>query len=182
MMTFLESVNKEINEVPIQRCFHCRKCTAGCPLAEVMEYNPNRIIKMIQMGQEKEVLESKAIWLCASCETCVTRCPNEVNIARMMDVLREMTLNKQTNIAEKNIVKFHDSFLAAIKIGGRINEPLMMVLYKLKSGDFFSDMVMGVGMFLKGKLSLVSPRTKDIGSVKNIFSRTKSNFLSESKR
>ncbi|MEI7590227.1 MAG: 4Fe-4S dicluster domain-containing protein [Deltaproteobacteria bacterium] len=174
-MTFLEKVNEKINEVPIQRCFHCRKCTAGCPLAGAMEYNPNKVIKMVQMGMEKEVLESKAIWLCASCETCVTRCPNEVDIAHMMDVLRGMALAKGAKIAEKNIVKFHDSFLATIKIGGRINEPLMMVLYKLKSGDLFSDMVIGLGMFLKGKLSIVSPRTKDIKAVKDIFEKTKSN-------
>ncbi|MCF8054597.1 MAG: 4Fe-4S dicluster domain-containing protein [Deltaproteobacteria bacterium] len=173
-MTFLEKVNERINEVPIQRCYHCRKCTAGCPMAEIMEYNPNKIIKMVQLGMEKAVLESKTIWLCASCETCVTRCPNEVDIARMMDVLREMALEGGSRIAEKNVVQFHESFLSSIKFGGRINEPLMMVLYKLKSGDLFSDVVMGVGMFLKGKLSLVSPRTKDISAVRNIFSKTKS--------
>lgn len=174
-MTFLERVNTSINEVPIQRCFHCRKCTAGCPLAGVMEHNPNKIIKMVQQGMEKEVLESKTIWLCASCETCITRCPNEVDIARMMDVLRSFALDSGANIAEKNVVKFHESFLAAIKIGGRVNEPIMMVLYKLKTGDIFSDMVMGLGMFLKGKLSLFSPRTKDIRAIRGIFSKTKRN-------
>jgi len=140
-----------------------------------MEHNPNKIIKMVQQGMEKEVLESKTIWLCASCETCITRCPNEVDIARMMDVLRSFALDSGANIAEKNVVKFHESFLAAIKIGGRVNEPIMMVLYKLKTGDIFSDMVMGLGMFLKGKLSLFSPRTKDIRAIRGIFSKTKRN-------
>jgi heterodisulfide reductase subunit C len=60
-----------------------------------------------------------------------------------------------------------------MKMGGRINEPLMMVQYKLKSGDLFSDTIMGVEMFLKGKLSLLSPRTKDMKSVKDIFEKTK---------
>ncbi|HRT71243.1 MAG TPA: 4Fe-4S dicluster domain-containing protein [Syntrophales bacterium] len=173
MKTFLEEVNEKISGIPIQRCYHCRKCTAGCPLASVMEYNPNRVIKMIQMGMKKEVLNSSTIWLCASCETCITRCPNEVDIARMMDVLREMALKEGVPAKEKNVVLFHEAFLRGIKLRGRINEPLMMVNYKLRSGDLFSDMSMGVEMLLKGKLPLISPKTKNLRAVKEIFEKTR---------
>jgi heterodisulfide reductase subunit C2 len=173
METFLETVNKKIDGVPIQRCYHCRKCTAGCPVASYMEYNPNRVVKMIQNGKREEVLNSSTIWLCLSCETCITRCPNQVDIARMMDVLREMAVESGVGAREKNILKFHDAFLSSIKMGGRINEPMMMAMYKLKSGDLFSDMVVAVDMLMKGKLKLISPRTKDLKSVKSIFEKTK---------
>jgi heterodisulfide reductase subunit C len=173
MKTFLEEVNERINGVPIQRCYHCRKCTAGCPVAKYMEYNPNKIIKMIQNGQRDKVLNSSTIWLCLSCETCITRCPNQVDIARMMDVLRQMAIESGVAPHEANVLKFHEAFLAGIKRGGRVNEPIMMVEYKLKSGDLFSDMVVGIDMFMKGKLALLSPRTKDMKSVKNIFEKTK---------
>ncbi|MDO9529629.1 MAG: 4Fe-4S dicluster domain-containing protein [Syntrophales bacterium] len=173
METFLDKVNERIGNVPIQRCYHCRKCTAGCPVTFAMDYNIDTIIKMIQMGKEDEVLNSSTIWLCASCETCITRCPNEVDIARMMDVLREMAIESGVRIKEKNILKFHEAFLSSVKMGGRINEPLMIVDYKLKSGDYFSDMAMGISMFMKGKLTLFSPRTKDMKSVKKIFEETK---------
>jgi heterodisulfide reductase subunit C len=173
METFLEEVNKKINGVPLQRCYHCRKCTAGCPVGPHMEYNLNKVIKMIQNGKRDEVLGSSTIWICLSCETCITRCPNQIDIARMMDVLRQMAIEEGVGAREKNILKFHESFLSNMKMGGRINEPLMMVQYKLKSGDLFSDAIMGVEMFLKGKLSLLSPRTKDMKSVKDIFEKTK---------
>ena len=173
METFLEEVNSRIDGVPIQRCYHCRKCTAGCPVTFAMDYNPNTIIKMIQMGKRNEVLNSSTIWLCASCETCVTRCPNDVDIARMMDVLREMAIESDVDVKEKRILKFHEAFLSNVKMGGRINEPLMIVDYKLKSGDYFSDMALGISMFIKGKLSLLSPKTKDMKSVKKIFEETK---------
>ncbi|MCK9276222.1 MAG: 4Fe-4S dicluster domain-containing protein [Syntrophales bacterium] len=172
MSTFLEDVNEKIGGVPIQACYHCRKCTAGCPLAFAMEYNPNKVIKMIQMGMKDKVLNSSTIWLCASCETCVTRCPNNVDIARMMDVLRETAIEEKIEPKEKNIRKFHEAFLASIKSGGRINEPMMIVNYKLKSGDYFSDMAMGMNMFMKGKIKLFSPRTKDMKSVRQIFKST----------
>ncbi len=173
MKTFLDEVNERINGVPIQRCYHCRKCTAGCPLASVMEYNPNKIIKMIQLGMKDKVLGSSTIWLCASCETCITRCPNEVDIARMMDVLREMAVASGVAAREKNILHFHEAFLGNIRSNGRINETMMTVSYKLKSGDLFSDAAMGVSMFMKGKLALISPKTKDIQSVRGIFDKTK---------
>lgn len=173
MKTFLEEVNEMIGDVPIQRCYHCRKCTAGCPLAFAMEYNPNRIIKMIQMGMKEEVLGSSTIWICASCETCVTRCPNQVDIARMIDALRQMCIESGRAAKEANIIKFHRAFLTNIKMGGRINESLMMVQYKLSSGDLFSDMVMGIGMFMKGKLALITPRTRDMKAVRDIFAKTK---------
>ena len=122
MQTFLEEVNEKINGVPIQRCYHCRKCTAGCPATPYMEYNINKVIKMIQNGQREDVLNSSTIWLCMSCETCITRCPNEVDIARMMDVLRQMAIESGIGAREKNVLKFHEAFLSGIKMGGRINE------------------------------------------------------------
>ena len=173
METFLEKVNNKIDGVPLQRCYHCRKCTAGCPVAPYMEYNPNKVVKMIQNGKRDEVLRSSTIWICLSCETCITRCPNQVDIARMMDVLRQMAIESGLGARERNILKFHESFLSNIKMGGRINEPLMMVQYKLKSGDLFSDMFMGLDMFMKGKLALMSPRTKDLKAVRVIFEKTK---------
>jgi heterodisulfide reductase subunit C len=173
METFLEEVNKRIDGVPIQRCYHCRKCTAGCPMTSAMDFNINRIIKMIQLGMRDQVLNSSTIWLCVSCETCITRCPNEVDIARLMDVLRQMAIESDVGAKEKNILKFHEAFLSNIKIGGRINEPLMMVQYKLKSGDLFSDMAMGLSMLKRGKLAFLSPRTKDMQSVRRIFEKTK---------
>jgi len=174
METFLEEVNKKIHGVPLQACYHCRKCSAGCPTAPHMEYNPNKVIKMIQNGQKDKVLNSSTIWLCLSCETCITRCPNKVDIARMMDVLRQMAIESGVGAHEPNVLKFHEAFLAGIKRGGRINEPMMLVQYKLKSGDFFSDMGAGLDMFLKGKIALMSPRTKDMKSVKDIFEKTQS--------
>ncbi len=173
METFLEEVNKKIHGVPLQACYHCRKCTAGCPVASHMEYNPNKIIKMIQNGQKDKVLSSSTIWLCLSCETCITRCPNQVDIARMMDVLRQMAIEEGVAAKEANVLKFHEAFLSSIKFGGRVHEMLMTVHYKLKSGDLFSDVDIAPSMFMKGKLSLLPPRTRDLKSVKNIFEKTK---------
>ena len=61
------------------------KCTAGCPRASAMDIVPNRLIRMVQLRRAEEALRSEAIWQCASCETCTTRCPKSVDCAAIMD-------------------------------------------------------------------------------------------------
>jgi Fe-S oxidoreductase len=50
--------------------------------------------------REDRLLSSHDIWLCASCETCGTRCPNEIDISRVMDALRGLALAEKASIAE----------------------------------------------------------------------------------
>lgn len=72
-------------------CNQCGKCSAGCPVVGVMDLLPSQVIRMAQLGME-QVLESKTIWICASCLTCVSRCPKGVDLPRLMEALREISL------------------------------------------------------------------------------------------
>lgn len=82
---------KEISGQDLLSCNQCGKCSAGCPLAFAMDLLPNQVIRMAQLGQE-EVLQSKTIWLCASCLTCQSRCPRGVDLSRVMDAMRLIVL------------------------------------------------------------------------------------------
>ena len=86
--SFAEAV-KERSGQDLAVCYHCLKCTAGCPLSSHMDLKPNGILRMIQYGQRERVLKSHAIWFCVSCMTCGVRCPNEVDISAIMDTLRD---------------------------------------------------------------------------------------------
>jgi heterodisulfide reductase subunit C len=66
---FQKRVDELAHEVT-ELCYHCHKCTAGCPVSYAMEYGPDRILRMVQLGQKETVLASPDIWLCAGCETC----------------------------------------------------------------------------------------------------------------
>ena len=44
-------------------------------------------MRAIQLD-DRAALESKCVWLCASCQTCTARCPQNLDIAAIMDVLR----------------------------------------------------------------------------------------------
>ncbi|RPI23567.1 MAG: hypothetical protein EHM70_22350, partial [Chloroflexota bacterium] len=90
---FTDRVNS-LSEQTVQMCYHCHKCTAGCPVASEMAYGPDRILRMVQFGEKDKLLGSHDIWLCASCETCGARCPNEIDIARVMDALRQIAIQE----------------------------------------------------------------------------------------
>ena len=95
----------------IQACYQCQKCSAGCPVAYAMDILPNQLLRHIQYDHRERVLSSKTIWICASCYTCSVRCPNNIDIAKIMDALRSLALRSGAKPGEKDIPVFHSVFL-----------------------------------------------------------------------
>jgi heterodisulfide reductase subunit C len=168
--TFLEEAKEKSGE-DLSLCYQCLKCTAGCPTAPHMDIRPNNLIRMIQMGMKDAVLRSHAIWLCVSCETCGTRCPNKIDIGVLMDALREMAVKEKVPAAEKNIHLLHEAFVESIRRGGRVHEATMLMEYKLRSRDFLTDLIPGMKLFLKGKIPLLPTLIKGRDEIKRIFER-----------
>lgn len=67
---------------------------------EAMDLLPNQIIRLLQLGMEEEVLNSKSIWICASCFTCQARCPKGVDLSKIMEALRILLLRKGKDFIE----------------------------------------------------------------------------------
>jgi heterodisulfide reductase subunit C len=137
-----------------------------------MDYGPDRVLRMIQFGLKEQVLSSSDIWICASCETCGTRCPNEIDIVRVMDALRQIAVEEGIPTKEKNVPLFHNLFLSIVKRLGRMHEASLMGLYKPLSRDLFSDIPTGLKMILKGKIPLLPHRIKGSDEVGKIFERS----------
>ncbi len=161
--SFLNEVIKRSGD-NISGCFHCMCCSGGCPAAPGMDYLPNQVIRMVQLGMKKEVLESRSIWMCVGCYACLTECPNRIHIPHMMDALREMALEEKADIGEPKIWAFHREFLNQVKKRGRVYEIEFMVRYKLASGSLFQDMVPGMKMMWLGRMEMLpsSVRNKEI--------------------
>ena len=169
--SFLKEVEKKSGE-NLSLCYQCLKCTAGCPTAPYMDVRPNSIIRMIQMGMREEVMGSSAIWLCVYCQTCGTRCPNEIHIGILMDTLREMAVEEGVPAKEKNIHLFHEAFIHSVGRGGRAHEVTMLMEYMLKSRDLMADSLFpGMILFLKGKFPLLPSFVKGKEEIKKIFEK-----------
>ena len=161
----------------LTRCYQCSMCSDGCPLAYVMDYYPNQIIHLVRLGLRDTVLGCSTIWLCASCETCATRCPNDIDITRLMDLLRSESGEKGVNKAGRKYLDFHKAFVNQIKLKGRVDESLLMADFELRSFDFLSPAkfkelaAMAIGMMRRGKVSVPSLKRHSFSDMRGIFRR-----------
>jgi heterodisulfide reductase subunit C2 len=155
----------------VSACFQCHKCSTGCPIGPEMDFLSSQIMRLVHLGAEKEVLESRGIWLCASCEACTTRCPQGIDIAAVMDTLRMLAVERQAAVPDGHGKQFNRSFLKSVRNHGRVFEAGMLAFYKLRSGDLFSDVDKVPQMLLKGKLSFLPHRSGSAKQVREVFRR-----------
>ncbi len=180
-LSFLEVVNRRSGE-QVQLCYHCHKCGAGCPVASFMDYTPDKLFRMAQLGLKRQVLSSTTIWLCSACHTCATRCPNDIDVTGVMDTLKEMALEEKIKSPQKVAARFHKAFLANVKRFGQLHEASLMAVLKLKTLNLFSDLKLGLKMFLKGKIALFPRRIKGRKEIRKLFKeiRRRANLAEES--
>jgi heterodisulfide reductase subunit C len=97
--SFVQKI-EELSGQKLLACYQCGKCSAGCPAVSQMDILPNQIIRLAQLGLKEELLESRSIWVCASCYTCNVRCPKGIKIAEVMEALRQVLLRKRCDHVE----------------------------------------------------------------------------------
>lgn len=176
---FLDEV-EEKSGIKVSSCFQCRKCTNGCPVTFAMDLYPDQVIRYILLGLKKEVQESATIWVCSSCETCTTRCPNEIDIAGVMDFLKQSVVREKGRAAEDKVLAFHQVFMDDIRKRGRVFETALVGNYLFKSGDWFrklkdrsiiDEMRLGWTMVRKGRLNLFPKKIKGIEEIRQLFDK-----------
>ena len=93
---------EELSGQNLLACYQCGKCSAGCPAISQMDLLPNQVIRYAQLGFTDELINSKTIWICASCLTCNIRCPKGINIAEIMEALRQVLLRQRKDHVDIN--------------------------------------------------------------------------------
>ena len=91
---------REISGQNFYKCFQCGTCAGSCPMAEHIEATPRKIMALLQLGQAKLVEKANTAWVCASCHTCAVRCPRGIDIPKIMEALRQVTLRQNVNKIE----------------------------------------------------------------------------------
>jgi heterodisulfide reductase subunit C2 len=154
----------------LMACLQCQKCTSGCPVAAVADVKPHEMVRKVQFGQGNEVLGSKMLWQCTSCQTCATRCPQKVSVAALNDGLRRLAIQAKSP-SKSAVPTFNSIFMNAVRQRGRMNEAGLMASFKLRTGRLFEDMGKLPMMLLKGKMPLWQPSAAGRSEREEMFDR-----------
>jgi heterodisulfide reductase subunit C len=152
-------------------CLQCGKCSSGCPVAARSDLTPHQLVRLLQTGQHEAALTSRFIWECTSCQTCITRCPQKVDIAAMNDALRALSLAAGKAATGSTLPVFNETFLNAVRKRGRVHELSLMVAFKLRSGRLLADTGKAPMMLKKGKLPLFGARAGSREERRQLFRR-----------
>jgi len=161
----------QLSGIDSQRCYQCGKCSAGCPVRVFMKVSPNKVVRFVQLGFDEEALRSETVWLCAGCLTCSTRCPQNFDLAKFMDALKEIAIRRGI-VSREDILKFHRAFLKQVEANGKAFEFGLIRDYKLSTFNLFQDLDIAPEMFFKGKIKLFPHRIKSREKIKKIFDKT----------
>jgi heterodisulfide reductase subunit C len=137
-------------------CYQCRRCAAGCPVGKESGVTPDRLIRMLLLGDEQGALDNLLVWKCLACYTCGTRCPNDIQTARITEVLKQMSKAQHREPLLPRVAAFHGAFVKAAGQAGRFNELVGMGMYEAQvaAGELKRGGLKGVIAELKGQAKL----------------------------
>ena len=153
-------------------CYQCVKCTSGCPLASFFDWQPNQIMRALQLGQEDIALHSHTPWLCASCQTCTTRCPQGLDVTAIMEFLTREARQRGIEPQVREVDIFNQAFLREIRLWGRAYELGLMAEMKLRTHNILGDLDLGIKMIRKRKMAFLPHATRPPRKVRPIAGAT----------
>lgn len=171
----------------LQACYQCRRCAAGCPVGEEAGMTPDRLIRTIVVGDRETALNNLLVWKCVACYTCGTRCPNNIQTARINETLKHMSKEAHLKPLTPRIADFHNAFMTSTRHLGRVNEIELMAIYETKTmfkelgkGNLkamFEEIVaqakLGAAMTKKKRMHFGVDRVTNRSEVKALYKKSK---------
>jgi heterodisulfide reductase subunit D len=107
-------------------CYQCRRCSSGCPTAFAMSITPSRIMRMTQVGLEERLVSDASIWRCLGCDTCTELCPHGVSVRKLVEVLRQKTMQEHFLAGKQEVFKGDEALEKGVRalaaLSGRVQE------------------------------------------------------------
>jgi heterodisulfide reductase subunit B len=168
-----QRIQDELGE-NVYLCYQCVKCTSGCPVGAYFDWQPNQIMRALQLGQEEIVFEAETPWLCASCQTCTTRCPQDIDIAAIMEFITREALERGYKPPVTEVKMFNDAFMREVRLWGRSYELGLMGEMMLRTGKIMENMDLGMKYLQKRKVAFFPAPTRPPRNVKPVPGATNS--------
>src|SRR5210317_1859045 len=88
---------EEISGEDFHQCMQCGTCSGGCPMEDEMDIPPRKIVLLGHFGLKEEVSTSNTVWVCASCHKCESTCPRGIDLPKVMEAIRQLTLRENVD-------------------------------------------------------------------------------------
>ncbi|OFW67694.1 MAG: hypothetical protein A2Z12_01570 [Actinobacteria bacterium RBG_16_68_21] len=132
-----EAFLADIKRVPgagrLDQCIQCGTCTASCPVSFAMDLTPRQVIAMFRAGAIEELLESRTIWVCASCYQCTMRCPADISITELLYAFKRMAIDRGIFPPKFPVHVFATTFADMVQRYGRNYEVGLLIRYFLRT-------------------------------------------------
>jgi heterodisulfide reductase subunit C len=78
----------------IRTCIQCGTCSSVCPSGRRTAFRTRELMRKALLGLKDEVLSSPDLWLCATCFTCLERCPRQIKVTDAIVIMRNMAVEE----------------------------------------------------------------------------------------
>ena len=172
---FWEQVKGIPHGEKIKECIQCGTCTGACPVSYMMDITPRETVALFRAGHIEEILQSRTIWLCASCYSCRVRCPSGILVTDMLYALKRLAIEKNIYPSNFPVYAMSKAFIDNIYKYGRNFEMGLGIKYLLKAAPMklISSAGFGLTMMRKGRMAPLPKTIKKIHEVRAIIDRAK---------
>jgi heterodisulfide reductase subunit C len=164
---------QEAVDTCLTACYQCERCTNACPAAQFMDVKPHQVIRYAQLDRRAELLGSVTVWVCLGCKMCTTYCPNDVDVAGVINHLRQVAAPAPPPQAA-DLARFHRAFLDHLDQFGRVNELWLLTAYnmipsifkqKQRSGCLPEEARLGWRLWRQGRLHMLPRRSAAVQQI-----------------
>ena len=140
-----------------------------------MDITPREIVALFRAGELDTILQSRTIWICASCYACTVRCPQEIPITDIMYLLKRMAMDSGMFSQKLPVYRLSKTFVSIANRFGRGYELGLLLLYHLGRNPFrlIGSLPLFLKLFLKGRIGLFPRRIRRTSALSDILAEAK---------
>lgn len=159
----------------INDCIQCGTCTGACPVSYMMDVTPRQIVALFRAGHLQEILESRSIWICASCYSCRVNCPQGILVTDMMYALKRLAIEKKIYPKSFPVYALSEAFINNVYQYGRNFEMGLAIRYFLKAdpAKLMANAAFGLDMMKRGRIAITPTKIKKVDQVRAIIDKAR---------
>jgi len=171
--TFLADIDRIPGASRLNRCIQCGTCTASCPVSFAMDVTPRQVIAMFRAGAIEDLLESRTIWVCASCYQCTMRCPADIRITELLYAFKRIAIDRGIFPPKFPVHVFAETFARVVKRYGRNYEVGLILRYFVRTHPMglFKRRRAGFALWRRGRLPVRPDKIKALKDFRKIIAK-----------